>query len=139
MGKGRPAGTVLAGRSASGRADERLTVAIVGHVDHGKSTVLGRLLADTGSLAEGKLEQVAAYCERAGIAFEHAFLVDALRDERAQGITIDAARIFFRSARREYLVIDAPGHVEFVKNMITGAARASAALLVVDAEEGIRE
>jgi bifunctional enzyme CysN/CysC len=114
-------------------------VVLTGHVDHGKSTVLGRLLSDTGSLPRGKLDGIIAACERLGQRFEYAFLADALRDERAQGITIDSARLFFRSSRREYLLVDAPGHVEFVKNMITGAARASAALLVVDAAEGIRE
>jgi bifunctional enzyme CysN/CysC len=117
----------------------RMGVVLTGHVDHGKSTVLGRLLADTGSLPLGKLDTIVASCERLGQRFEYAFVADALRDERAQGITIDSARVFFRSARREYLLIDAPGHVEFVKNMITGAARASAALLVVDAAEGIQE
>ena len=70
--------------------------------------------------------------------FEYAFLLDALKDEHAQGITIDAARVFFTPKRR-YLILDAPGHVEFLKNMVTGAARAEAALLVLDAGEGIRE
>ena len=125
--------------SSSTRVARACTVAIVGHVDHGKSTVIGRLLADTGSLPDGKLDAVAAHCRRASQPFEYAYLVDALRDERAQGITIDAARIFFRSAARDYQIIDAPGHVEFVRNMITGAARAAAALLVVDAEDGIQE
>ncbi|HVX40658.1 MAG TPA: adenylyl-sulfate kinase [Gemmatimonadaceae bacterium] len=121
------------------RAQSNCTVAIVGHVDHGKSTVIGRLLADTGSLPEGKLEAIEAQCARSHQPFEYAYLVDALRDERAQGITIDAARIFFRSPARTYQIVDAPGHVEFVRNMFTGAARASAALLVVDANEGIQE
>jgi bifunctional enzyme CysN/CysC len=118
---------------------ERAHIVIVGHVDHGKSTIMGRLLADTGSLPDGKLEQVRRMCERTSRPFEYAFLLDALKDEQAQGITIDAARVFFRSARRDYLVIDAPGHVEFVKNMVTGAARAEAALLVVDAAEGVQQ
>ena len=116
-----------------------LSLVIVGHVDHGKSTIIGRLLADTGSLPQGKLEQVMEACRRSGQAFEYAFLLDALRDERAQGITIDAARAFFRSGRRNVTIIDAPGHVEFLKNMVTGAARAEAALLVIDAAEGIQE
>ena len=72
-------------------------------------------------------------------AVEYAFLLDALKDEQAQGITIDSARVFFKSARRHYIIIDAPGHIEFLKNMVTGAARAHAALLVIDAREGIRE
>ncbi|HSE94705.1 MAG TPA: GTP-binding protein [Methylomirabilota bacterium] len=112
---------------------------IGGHVDHGKSTIIGRLLADTGSLPEGKLERVRALCAQTAKPFEYAFLLDALRDEQAQGITIDAARIFFRTARRQYLIIDAPGHVEFVKNLVTGASRAEAALLVIDAAEGVQE
>jgi bifunctional enzyme CysN/CysC len=118
---------------------QRMYVVIVGHVDHGKSTIIGRLLADTGSLPEGKLEQVKALCERTDKPFEYAFLLDALKDERAQGITIDAARVFFKSDLRDYVILDAPGHSEFLKNMITGAARAEAALLVIDAAEGVKE
>ena len=120
-------------------AVSRLHLVISGHVDHGKSTVVGRLLADTGSLPEGKLEQVKALCERTSKPFEYAFLLDALRDERAQGITIDAARVFFNTPARHYVILDAPGHIEFLKNMITGAARAEAAMLVIDAHEGIQE
>ena len=118
---------------------EQMNIVIVGHVDHGKSTIIGRLLADTDSLPEGKLQQIRDLCERTSKPFEYAFLLDALKDEQAQGITIDAARVFFQSARRHYLIIDAPGHIEFLKNMITGASRAEAALLVIDAAEGVRE
>ncbi len=124
---------------ASDLRRQRLNVVIAGHVDHGKSTVIGRLLADTGSLPDGKLEQVRELCERTGRPFEYAFLLDALKDERSQGITIDTARVFFRSTTRDYLVLDAPGHVEFVRNLVTGASRADAALLVIDAQEGIRD
>ena len=99
-----------------------MNIVFCGHVDHGKSTIVGRLLVDTGSLPEGRLEQVQALCARTSKPFEYAFLLDALKDERAQGITIDAARVFFKSARRDYLIIDAPGHVEFLKNMVTGGA-----------------
>ena len=116
-----------------------MSIVIVGHVDHGKSTVIGRLLADTHSLPDGKLEQVRAQCELNSKPFEYAFLLDALKDEQAQGITIDAARVFFKSRLRHYLILDAPGHIEFLKNMITGAARAEAALLVIDAAEGVQE
>ena len=115
---------------------QRMNIVIVGHVDHGKSTVIGRLLADTRSLPEGKLEQVRAQCELNSKPFEYAFLLDALKDEQAQGITIDAARVFFKTRQRDYLILDAPGHIEFLKNMITGAARAEAALLVIDAARG---
>jgi bifunctional enzyme CysN/CysC len=125
--------------AASPLAAQRMNIVIVGHVDHGKSTVIGRLLADTHSLPEGKLEQVRAQCELNSKPFEYAFLLDALKDEQAQGITIDAARVFFKSNLRHYLILDAPGHIEFLKNMITGAARAEAALLVIDAAEGVQE
>jgi bifunctional enzyme CysN/CysC len=118
---------------------EDMNIVIVGHVDHGKSTVIGRLLADTHSLPEGKLEQIEERCRRNSKPFEYAFLLDALKDEQAQGITIDAARCFFKTARRNYIIMDAPGHIEFLKNMVTGAARAEAALLVIDATEGVRE
>lgn len=114
-------------------------IAVVGHVDHGKSTIIGRLLADTGSLPEGKLEMIREMCRRNAKPFEYAFLLDALKDERSQGITIDTARCFFKTAKRNYIIIDAPGHVEFLKNMVTGASRAEAALLVIDALEGVRE
>lgn len=120
-------------------ARERMQIVIGGHVDHGKSTIVGRLLADTHSLPEGKLEQIRALCERTARPFEYAFLLDALKDEQSQGITIDAARVFFNTAKRHYIIIDAPGHIEFLKNMVTGAARAEAALLVIDAKEGVKE
>ena len=116
-----------------------MNIVIVGHVDHGKSTVIGRLLADTASLPEGKLEAVRELCRRTDKPFEYAFLLDALKDERSQGITIDTARCFFKTEKRKYIIIDAPGHIEFLKNMITGASRADAALLVIDAKEGICE
>ena len=118
---------------------ERLHVAFIGHVDHGKSTVVGRLLADTDSLPDGKLEQVQALCRRNGEPFEYAYLIDALKEERAQSITIDAARVFFSSKKRDYVIMDAPGHIEFIRNMVTGAARAEAAVLVIDAKEGVME
>ena len=118
---------------------ERMDIVVVGHVDHGKSTVIGRLMADTGSLPDGKLDQVKAMCAANARPFEYAFLLDALKNEQAQGITIDTARCFFNTANRHYIIHDAPGHVEFLKNMITGASRAQAALLVIDAHEGVRE
>src|SRR6188768_3625900 len=127
------------GPRMSEAAREHFNVVIVGHVDHGKSTVVGRLLADTNALPQGKLESVRRECDRTGKPFEYAFLLDALSDEQDQGITIDTARCFFKSAKRDYIIIDAPGHIEFLKNMISGAARAEAAVLVIDAKEGVRE
>ena len=119
--------------------DEQMNIVIVGHVDHGKSTIIGRLLADTGSLPQGKLETIKRFCELNSKPFEYAFLLDSLGDERAQGITIDIARCFFSTKKRKYLLLDAPGHIEFMKNLVTGAAAAEAAFLVIDAEEGVQE
>jgi bifunctional enzyme CysN/CysC len=116
-----------------------LRVVIVGHVDHGKSTLVGRLLYETGSLPDGKFEQIQTVCRRRGMQFEWAFLMDALQAERDQNITIDVSQIWFKTRRRNYVIIDAPGHKEFLKNMITGAASADAALLLIDAHEGIQE
>ncbi|AZV59054.1 adenylyl-sulfate kinase [Clostridium sp. AWRP] len=118
---------------------EDMNIVVVGHVDHGKSTIIGRLLSDTNSLPKGKLESIKEKCKRNSKPFEYAFLLDALKDEQSQGITIDSARCFFKTKKRNYMIIDAPGHIEFLKNMITGASRAEAALLVIDAFEGIRE
>jgi len=118
---------------------ETLKFVIVGHVDHGKSTLIGRLLYDTGSLPDEKIEEIRKFCEALGKDIEFGYVMDHLEEERDQGITIDTAQIFFNSAKRDYVIIDAPGHVEFVKNMITGASLAEAAILIVDAEEGVRE
>ncbi len=118
---------------------EQLKIVIVGHVDHGKSTFVGRLFHDTGSLPEGKLEQLQKIAERRGVPFEWANLMDALQSERDQNITIDTAQIWFQTKKRQYVIIDAPGHKEFLKNMITGAANAEAALLLIDANEGVQE
>ncbi len=118
---------------------EQLKIVIVGHVDHGKSTFVGRLFHDTGSLPEGKLEQLQLIAERRGVPFEWANLMDALQSERDQNITIDTAQIWFQTKKRQYVIIDAPGHKEFLKNMVTGAANAEAALLLIDANEGVQE
>lgn len=114
-------------------------IVIVGHVDHGKSTLVGRLLHDTGSLPTGKVEQLRAVSEKRGLEFEWSFLLDALQVERDQGITVDTTQIWFHTAERRYVIIDAPGHKEFLKNMVTGAAQADAAILVVDAAQGLAE
>jgi len=117
----------------------KLKLVIVGHVDHGKSTLVGRLLHETGALPEGKLEKVRAMSEKRGMPFEWAFVIDAMQAERDQGITIDTSQIRFRTAAREYLLIDAPGHKQFLKNMVSGAAGADAVVLVVDAHEGVQD
>jgi phosphoadenylyl-sulfate reductase (thioredoxin) len=114
-------------------------VVIVGHVDHGKSTLIGRLLHETGGLPDGKLDALKAVSARRGMAFEWSFLLDALQTERDQGITIDTSQIRLRTPSRDVVLIDAPGHAEFLRNMITGAAQADAALLMVDATEGVRD
>jgi bifunctional enzyme CysN/CysC len=118
---------------------EQLRIVIVGHVDHGKSTLVGRLFHDTGSLPDGKLDAIKAMCERRGMPFEWAFLMDAFQSERDQGITIDTAQIWFKSQKRDYVIIDAPGHREFIKNMITGASSAEAAIMLIDAGHGIQQ
>ena len=125
--------------AAGALSGQRLDIAIVGHVDHGKSTLVGRLLHDTNSLPDGKVEAIQKMCERRGMAFEWAFVMDAFQAERDQAITIDAAHIWFSTEKRNYVIVDAPGHREFVKNMVSGAASCSAALLVVDAGEGVCE
>ncbi len=119
-------------------AGGQLRVVIVGHVDHGKSTLIGRLFHETGLLPEGKLEAIQAMCRRRGMPFEWAFLMDSLKAERDQGVTIDAAQIWLRRPHRNVVFIDAPGHQEFIRNMVSGAAGADAALIMIDAEEGIR-
>ena len=120
-------------------ARPKMNIVIVGHVDHGKSTLVGRLFYDTNSLPDGKYEAVARVCEDTGKEFEFAFLLDALEEERDQGITIDTAQAYFATEKRDYVIIDAPGHKEFLKNMVTGAASADAAILLIDAEEGVQE
>lgn len=117
----------------------QLKLVIVGHVDHGKSTLVGRLLHDTHSLPEGKFEAIQQSCAKRGMPFEWSFLMDALQTERDQGITLDTTQIWLKTPSRDVVIIDAPGHKEFLKNMITGAAQADAALLLIDAKEGIRE
>ena len=118
---------------------EDLKFVIVGHTDHGKSTLIGRLFYDTGSLPEGKIEEIKAICDSLGKDIEFAYVMDHLEEERTQGITIDTAQSFFKTEKRDYVIIDAPGHVEFTKNMITGASQAEAAILIVDVDEGVQE
>lgn len=112
---------------------------VVGHVDHGKSTLIGRLLHDAGALPDGRIEQLAAAASRRGAGFEFANLTDGLQAERDQNVTIDTTQVLFRADGRDVLFIDAPGHREFIRNMVTGASQAEGALLVIDAVDGVSD
>ena len=118
---------------------DTLKIVVVGHVDHGKSTVIGRLLYDTDSLPEGTVNKVKKIAKETGKPFEYAYLLDAFEEEQKQGITIDTTQLQFRTKKRDYVIIDAPGHKEFLKNMISGAANAEAGFLIIDAKEGVQE
>lgn len=116
-----------------------IKIAFVGHIDHGKSTLCGRLLAESGAVPPDKLEDLRKACQEKGGVIDYAFCMDAFCEERENLMTIDITQIPVRIAGRNYLIIDTPGHAEFIRNMITGACQADAAILVVDAAEGIRE
>ncbi|WP_315702974.1 MULTISPECIES: adenylyl-sulfate kinase [unclassified Bradyrhizobium] len=130
---------MMVSATPNGTTRPQVRIVIVGHVDHGKSTLVGRLLHETGSLPEGKLEMLKAVSTRRGMPFEWSFLLDALQTERDQGITIDTTQIRFRTNARDVVLIDAPGHAEFLRNMITGASQADGAVLIIDALEGVRD
>jgi sulfate adenylyltransferase subunit 1 len=119
--------------------ERALPIVIVGHVDHGKSTLIGRLLYDTGCLPPDKYSEIQRSSEMLGKIVEFAFVMDCLEEERSRGITIDTTQTFFKTPKRRYVIIDAPGHKEFLKNMITGSSQAEAALLIIDSYEGIRD
>jgi bifunctional enzyme CysN/CysC len=116
--------------------DRALRIVVVGHVDHGKSTLIGRLLHDADALPEGRVAQVQKSSDARGVGFEWSFVIDALQAERDQGITIETSRLSFTTERRRIEIIDAPGHGEFLRNMVTGAASADAAIAVIDVREG---
>jgi small GTP-binding protein len=118
---------------------QALPIVIVGHVDHGKSTLIGRLLYDTQSLPLDRYTEIQKTSEMLGKRVEFAFVMDCLEEERSRGITIDTTQTFFKTPKRRYVIIDAPGHKEFLKNMITGSSQAEVAVLIIDSFEGVRD
>jgi sulfate adenylyltransferase subunit 1 len=119
---------------------EVLRISTAGSVDDGKSTLIGRLLYETNSITVDKLEAIERASQRKGIGFlDLSLLTDGLIAEREQGITIDVAHIYFQTSHRKFIITDAPGHVEYTRNMITGASKADVSIILIDARKGVLE
>jgi len=118
---------------------QRINITLLGHKDHGKSTLIGRLLYDTGSVMEDRIEEVRETSKSLGFSFEYAFLLDSFEEERKGGMTIDVIHAQIKGKRYLYDCIDVPGHKELIQNMLTGASHADAGILMVSAKEGIEE
>jgi len=115
------------------------TVVLGGHIDHGKSTLLGRLLVETGAISQDRLDRVDRNCKSKGQRFQYSYLLDALEAEQKNNITIDTSQVRLSIGERPFTFVDAPGHREYLKNMVTGASQAHAALFLIDAIEGIQD
>ena len=130
----------VSARAASARPMDILRFATAGSVDDGKSTLIGRLLYDTKSIFEDQLASVEAVSAARGDEYTNlALLTDGLRAEREQGITIDVAYRYFATPRRKFIIADTPGHIQYTRNMVTGASTADLALILVDARKGLVE
>ncbi|MDQ6931328.1 MAG: adenylyl-sulfate kinase [Candidatus Eremiobacteraeota bacterium] len=116
-----------------------LTTVFLGHVDHGKSTLVARLMLDSGAFPDGRIEELRAASKKRGVPLEISFLLDALQIERDQAVTIDASRLWLTTPHRTFAIVDAPGHKEFVRHMVTGASEAGAAVVLVEARQGVSE
>lgn len=118
----------------------QLSIVVVGEVDHGKSTLIGRLLYETGALSEAKTNEIKLASARRGLDhFEWSYALDAFQLERDQAITVESSQIRLNTANKSLVFIDAPGHIEFLRNMISGASQADGSIMVVDVTEGIKE
>src|SRR5210317_2008981 len=119
---------------------ELLRFTTAGSVDDGKSTLIGRLLYDSKAIFEDQLEQVRGSSERKGLEhIDFSLLTDGLKAEREQGITIDVAYRYFATPKRKFIIADTPGHIQYTRNMVTGASTANLAIILVDARKGVIE